>query len=188
MTTYTQEQITTLRASIAVAITELFNYHKDDTQKEFSLPELEDVCNVTEPLMKAKLQIEHIYRAAWDVLAAPSTSHAEPLSETKSIVSALKWAGSLIRKEYEHGHNGADSWLMNYSALGEDIRNRDHRKWVKSDWRWVPVDVQAAPSTSEEISRLKDLLSEVSANFSRDDDLPNDLLPRIDAAIKEGTQ
>jgi hypothetical protein len=34
-----------------------------------------------------------------------------------------------------------------------------------------------------EIDRLRGLLSEVSQNFTRDDDLPDDLLPRIDAAL-----
>lgn len=36
-----------------------------------------------------------------------------------------------------------------------------------------------------ENAKLKDLLREVSRNYTRDDDLPDELLPRIDEALGE---
>lgn len=38
-----------------------------------------------------------------------------------------------------------------------------------------------------EVERLRALLNEVRCQFTRDDDLPDDLLPRIDAALKDET-
>lgn len=51
----------------------------------------------------------------------------------------------------------------------------------------LPIE-QAQPERAPSCDHLIILLSEVSANFTRDDDLPDDLLPRIDAAIKQGGQ
>ena len=42
-----------------------------------------------------------------------------------------------------------------------------------------------ADEQREHKERLRSLLSEVAANYTRDDDLPDDLLPRIDAALAQ---
>jgi hypothetical protein len=60
--------------------------------------------------------------------------------EDPSVISALAWAAGLIQQEYHAGHNGADSWLMNYAdKQGELIRLADHRKWEKVHGRWQPI-------------------------------------------------
>ena len=67
--------------------------------------------------------------------------------EDASVISALTWAATLIEQEYPVGHNGADSWLMNYSDKhGEHIRRSDHREWEKVHGRWKP---KAAPPRRE---------------------------------------
>ena len=77
-------------------------------------------------------------------------SEQEPVAhpfEDSAVISALTWAASLIEKEYPVGHNGADSWLMNYSDKhGEHIRRSDHREWEKVHGRWKP---KAAPPRRE---------------------------------------
>ena len=40
------------------------------------------------------------------------------------------------------------------------------------------------PAVVDEMSELVGLLDEVRSHFTRDDDLPDDLLPRIDAALR----
>ena len=59
--------------------------------------------------------------------------------EDKSVISSLSWAAGLIEQAYRAsgGHNGADSWLMNYAdKQGERIRQADHREWEKVNGRW----------------------------------------------------
>jgi hypothetical protein len=72
----------------------------------------------------------------------------EPVShpfEDPSVISALAWAAGLIQQEYHAGHNGADSWLMNYAdKQGELIRLADHRKWEKVHGRWQPITTPPA--------------------------------------------
>lgn len=50
----------------------------------------------------------------------------------------------------------------------------------------VELDVVRAQSIAQR-DELLALLDEVRRNFTRDDDLPDDLLPRIDAAIDKST-
>jgi hypothetical protein len=72
----------------------------------------------------------------------------EPVShpfEDPSVISALAWAAGLIQQEYHAGHNGADSWLMNYADIqGERIRLADHREWEKVHGRWKPITTPPA--------------------------------------------
>ena len=73
--------------------------------------------------------------------------------EDKSVVSAIRWAAGLIRNEYPAGHNGADSWLMNYADEGgESLRLRDYRNWKKVNGRWQPTPpaAQRKPLTDEQ--------------------------------------
>ena len=59
--------------------------------------------------------------------------------EDKAVISSLSWAAGLIEQAYRAygGHNGADSWLMNYAdKQGERIRQADHREWEKVNGRW----------------------------------------------------
>ena len=80
--------------------------------------------------------------------AAQPAPVQEPVAhpfEDKSVISALAWAAGLIQKEYHAGHNGADSWLMNYAdKQGERIRLADHREWEKVHGRWQPIDTPPA--------------------------------------------
>ena len=49
----------------------------------------------------------------------------------------------------------------------------------------VPEDTEAEPAPlTERVSELEALLREVSEQYTRDDDLPDELLPRIDAALE----
>ena len=84
--------------------------------------------------------------------------------EDKSVISALSWAAGLIEQAYRAcgGHNGADSWLMNYAdKQGERIRQADHREWEKVNGRWrVKATTPSSPQrewvglTNEEIDYL----------------------------------
>ena len=47
----------------------------------------------------------------------------------------------------------------------------------------MPNKDEKLQAALEKISELKDLLSEVSQYYTREDDLPNGLLPRIDKAL-----
>lgn len=47
----------------------------------------------------------------------------------------------------------------------------------------IPCDCQQ-PAAVDELAELVGLLDEVRSHFTRDDDLPDDLLPRIDAALR----
>jgi len=72
----------------------------------------------------------------------PPQPEQEPVAhpfEDKSVISSLSWAAGLIEQAYREcgGHNGADSWLMNYAdKQGERIRQADHREWEKVNGRW----------------------------------------------------
>tara|TARA_R110001592_G_scaffold111372_6_gene308507 strand:+ start:21898 stop:22296 length:399 start_codon:yes stop_codon:yes gene_type:complete len=55
------------REVTSVAITMLYDSHKDDVIKEFSLKELEQVVGFTDHLESEA--VESIYRKAWDTLA-----------------------------------------------------------------------------------------------------------------------
>jgi hypothetical protein len=73
--------------------------------------------------------------------------------EDASVISALYWASILIEKEYPVGHNGADSWLMNYSDKhGENVRRHDHREWEKVHGRWKPKAALAEPAIKESLT------------------------------------
>lgn len=58
-----QELERDLETVAAVAITMLFDTHPADVKRAFSIPELEQVCALTEPL--GSEQVEDIYRRAW---------------------------------------------------------------------------------------------------------------------------
>ena len=82
-----------------------------------------------------------------DALAEPKQEPVVHPFEDSAVISALTWAASLIEKKYPVGHNGGDSWLMNYSDKhGEHIRRSDHREWEKVHGRWKP---KAAPPRRE---------------------------------------
>jgi hypothetical protein len=55
-----------LKQAIATAISMLYEGHKDDVLRVFSLAELNHVVEITEPLLPR--QVEDIYRQAWDLL------------------------------------------------------------------------------------------------------------------------
>ncbi|GEM_PF-1786950 len=57
-----------LRDATAVAITMLYDSHRDDVLEEFTAPELEAVVKVSAHLQSAK--VEHVYRLAWDAALA----------------------------------------------------------------------------------------------------------------------
>jgi hypothetical protein len=75
---------------------------------------------------------------------------------------------------------------MTYTKLIERLYNSHDAETLCADAAGViealTVERDALQAESE---RLKGLLSEVSGNFTRDDDLPDGLLGRIDTAIKQ---
>jgi hypothetical protein len=76
--------------------------------------------------------------------------------EDASVISALYWASILIEKEYPVGHNGADSWLMNYSDKhGENVRRHDHREWEKVHGRWKPKAALAEPTVKDSLTNAE---------------------------------
>lgn len=79
--------------------------------------------------------------------------------EDSAVISALSWAENLIEQKYPVGHNGADSWLMNYSdQYGEHIRRSDHREWEKVNGRWKP---KAAPPRREWVGLTGDEIEDL---------------------------
>jgi hypothetical protein len=73
--------------------------------------------------------------------------------EDASVISALYWASILIKQKYPVGHNGADSWLMNYSDKhGENVRRHDHREWGKVHGRWKPKAALAEPAIKDSLT------------------------------------
>ena len=135
---------------------------------QFALETLEDVFG------KDKIDVGAInmLRAA---LAEP-----EPVThpfEDSAVISALTWAASLIEKEYPVGHNGADSWLMNYSDKhGEHIRRSDHREWEKVHGRWKP---KAAPPRREWVGltdrEFQPMIQKAMAYYGYDQSEPSHL-------------
>lgn len=74
-----------------------------------------------------------------EALAQPEQEPVAHPFEDKAVISSLSWAAGLIEQAYREcgGHNGADSWLMNYAdKQGERIRQADHREWEKVNGRW----------------------------------------------------
>jgi uncharacterized coiled-coil DUF342 family protein len=61
--------------------------------------------------------------------------------------------------------------------LFEALKERDEYRKAADD---------AASAHKVERDALRELLSEVSQQYTRDDDLPDNLLPRIDAAMAQG--
>ena len=56
----------TLRDVTGVAICGLFDTHREDTLREFSLQELARVTEVTAPLMEEGVAVESVYRRGYD--------------------------------------------------------------------------------------------------------------------------
>ena len=56
----------TLRDVTGVAICWLFDTHREDTLREFSLQELARVTEVTAPLMEEGVTVESVYRRGYD--------------------------------------------------------------------------------------------------------------------------
>jgi len=109
----------------------------------------------TEP---GNLQYE-IEQEAITAIKEALTPEQEPVAhpfEDASVISALSWAAGLIQKEYPAGHNGADSWLMNYADVqGERIRLADHRKWEKVHGRWQPKTTTPPQRTWVGLTRME---------------------------------
>lgn len=72
------DEIEALRTCLAetagVAVTMLYESHKADTLKEFSIEELSRMVDSTKHLSDANAQVEKIYRKAWD-MAQGGTDH-----------------------------------------------------------------------------------------------------------------
>jgi hypothetical protein len=109
----------------------------------------------------AKAALEELLASesnAWNIINDLEAALAEPEPvahpfEDASVISALYWASILIEKEYPVGHNGADSWLMNYSDKhGENVRRSDHRDWEKVHGRWKPKAALAEPAIKESLT------------------------------------
>ena len=99
-----------------------------------------------------------------EALAQPEQEPVAHPFEDKTVISSLSWAAGLIEQAYRAcgGHNGADSWLMNYAdKQGERIRQADHREWEKVNGRWqVKVTPpQRKPLTVGEVWRNDQFMS-----------------------------
>jgi hypothetical protein len=57
-----------MRQVLSVSIAGLYEYYKDDVLRVFSVDDLQNVLDLSEPLRPQ--QVEDIYRRAWDMLAA----------------------------------------------------------------------------------------------------------------------
>ncbi len=65
-----------LRDTAAVAITMLYDSHRDDVLEEFTVPELEAVVKASAHLQSTK--VEHVYRRAWDATLSKQAEPVEP--------------------------------------------------------------------------------------------------------------
>lgn len=63
-----------LTETTAVAITMLYDSHRQDTLKEFTVPELDAVVDASRHLSDSNVQVEAVYRKAWD-LAMGGNAH-----------------------------------------------------------------------------------------------------------------
>ena len=109
---------------------------------------------------------------------------AHPFKDA-SVISALAWAAGLIQKEYPAGHNGADSWLMNYADVqGERIRLADHRKWEKVHGRWQPKTI--APPQRTWVGLFDEEIWQIATDCTIGGDLHADKFARaIESKLKE---
>lgn len=75
------QEIARLRQLLAqtagVAITMLYDSHKEDVIKAFSVEELTQIVAFTQPLAVADSNVEHVYRYAW-LQAQTGVSGAKP--------------------------------------------------------------------------------------------------------------
>lgn len=66
-----QAEVERLRACLAettgVAVTMLYDSHKAATIKEFTVEQLSQVVEATKHLVDANVQVEKVYRKAWDM-------------------------------------------------------------------------------------------------------------------------
>ena len=112
------------------------------------------------PLWRAyKKTINEAITAIKEALAQPEQEPVANPFEDEAVISSLSWAAGLIEQAYRAcgGHNGADSWLMNYAdKQGERIRQADHREWEKVNGRWqVKVTPpQRKPLTNDAARKL----------------------------------
>lgn len=83
-----------MRAVVAVAVTMLYGTHQEDVCRVFERHELETIVSLTEPL--GTQQVEDIYRAAWDHLAAPPTAQAERLPSRHELALQMLVAGGFV--------------------------------------------------------------------------------------------
>lgn len=58
---------TCLAETVGVAVTMLYESHRQDTIKEFAVTELSRMVDSTKHLADADVQVEKVYRKAWDM-------------------------------------------------------------------------------------------------------------------------
>jgi hypothetical protein len=130
---------------------------------------------------KANAVLMSLCQEAADALAAPVQEPVAHPFEDKSVISALAWAAGLIQREYPAGHNGADSWLMNYADIqGERIRLTDHREWEKVHGRWKPI---TAPSAAQR--QWVGLTDEEADKIYKDGSTFGEMMRMVEAKLKE---
>ena len=104
---------------------------------ELALEALEDACGE-----RCNAEYNPCFQREAITAIKEALAEQEPVAypfEDKAVISSLSWAAGLIEQAYRAcgGHNGADSWLMNYAdKQGERIRQADHREWEKVNGRW----------------------------------------------------
>ena len=63
-----EARVASMREVVAVAVTMLYDTHKNDVIKTFTVDDLGAIVKITEPLFG--MQVEDIYKAAWDQLSS----------------------------------------------------------------------------------------------------------------------
>lgn len=95
---------------------------------------------------------------------------AKPDRATEPTTKEDAW-----RHEFEEWARG-ERWVLDRDSFGDYVMQGTREGWQA--WR------ESAERADGREQRLRALLEEVSANFTRDDDLPDDLLPRIVAELE----
>lgn len=125
-----------------------------------------DVCNDRDrPAMAEDLEAVRLY-----VEQASAALAQQPAAVNEAMAERI---AALLHEEATD-----EPWSV--AGVEHDGPDRDYYRTLA---RKVIALAAQQPAASDELTELVRLLDEVRSHFTRDDDLPDDLLPRIDAAL-----